>query len=270
MQSWLALHGPQDCSTESEHLKWISSARKDVAVLLKPLAITAAKLWLTKEGYADEDYLDKSEFQVWFLRGYMDMADNGKISDDLSNFNSSRDFHFGDFEPSLIEGLAEWASLEKSTHWYTGVGWILYEAGYHGRALEFLGKAVSLVSFSPILLESHFNRQLKGRQCMGCYGSYRPSLWRADVRSPFRHKLDAESARHNAAKLQKHPNRCVFAAEYCGMENSIGRLFTRIRACQKVSRSSHVLPVIRACLISFTFAEHGIWSQTATSAFLGF
>ena len=47
------------------------TASESAQDLLKPLAMTAAKMWLTKSGYDSDAYHDKSELQVWFLKGYL-------------------------------------------------------------------------------------------------------------------------------------------------------------------------------------------------------
>lgn len=126
---------------------------RDVSVsvpkLLEPLAAIAAKIWLTKKGWGDEGYFDKSEFQVWFLKGYRSLDEQGHISEDLSNWIWSRDGHFRSMSADDIEDLAEWAQLHKTTHWYTGLGWILWEGNKVERAQYVLGQAIELVSHTP-------------------------------------------------------------------------------------------------------------------------
>ena len=116
--------------------------------LLQPLAKTAATLWLTKSGYDDRAYTDKSEFQVWFLKGYLALDVDGKVPDYLRNLTwatwSKNVFY--KLTSQELEAMAEWAELEKTTHWFTGVGWILWELEETDRALELLTKAISLVS----------------------------------------------------------------------------------------------------------------------------
>lgn len=124
---------------------WMRDASVSVPVLLKPLAMVAGKLWLTKKGWGDEAYFDKSQFQVWFLKGYRSLDEHGKISDDLSNWICARDCDFASMSADEIEDLAGWTQLPKTTHWYTGLGWILYEADEAERAQHVLGQAIELV-----------------------------------------------------------------------------------------------------------------------------
>lgn len=120
-----------------------------VSKLLEPLAMTAAKIWLTKKGWGDAAYLDKSEFQVWFLKGYRSLDEQGNISEQLSNWIWARDSQFGSISADEIEDLAEWAQLPKTTHWYTGLGWILWEASETARAQNVLAQAIELVRHIP-------------------------------------------------------------------------------------------------------------------------
>jgi hypothetical protein len=135
---------------------WMKEASGSVPKLLEPLALTAAKMWLIKRSYQDDAYLDKSEFQVWFIKGYRGLDEKGHISEELSNWISARDLGFWDFSAAEIEDLAEWAGLEKTTHWYTGVGWIAWEASELQRAGELLEKAIEMVSLSPTLTTRRF------------------------------------------------------------------------------------------------------------------
>lgn len=134
---------------EESAATWMQEATKSVAELLRPIAITAAKIWLTKRSYHDLAYLDKSEFQVAFLNGYRSIKENGEIPENVCNWIASRDLHFQDISTEDIVGLAEWAGLEKTSHWYTGVGWIIHErlqseddANY---CRELLEKAIEIV-----------------------------------------------------------------------------------------------------------------------------
>lgn len=124
---------------------WMHDASVSVPELLKPLAMVAGKLWLAKEGWGDEAYFDKSAFQVWFLKGYRSLDEHGKTSEDLSNWIWARDGHFLSMSADEIEDLAGWTQLPKSTHWYTSLGWILYEANEAERAQHVLGQAIELV-----------------------------------------------------------------------------------------------------------------------------
>ncbi|KAF2235940.1 hypothetical protein EV356DRAFT_513513 [Viridothelium virens] len=143
MQRWLDI-ASKDTTLDQEQRDWCVKAAKSVTELLNPLAMTMTKIWLTKKGYDDVAYTDKSEFLVWFLKGYRSLGDNADLPEKLANFNYSRDLSFYGLAASAIEDLAECAGLEKTSHWYTGLGWILYEARETDRAIEILGKAIEL------------------------------------------------------------------------------------------------------------------------------
>lgn len=136
----------------------MADAASSVPKLLEPLAITAAKIWLTKESYRDVAYLDKSEFQVWFLKGYRALDERGHVPDDLAHWIYARDLDFSKLSAREVEDLAEWANLEKTTHWYTGVGWTLHQLNSENsaRAQEMLAKAIDMVIplLSPIILST--------------------------------------------------------------------------------------------------------------------
>lgn len=146
LQRWFTKGSALECF-EADEREWMSEAASSVPKLLEPLAMMAAKMWLTKKSYKDPAYLDKSEFQVWFIKGYRSLDERGHISEDLANWIYTRDLHFFGMEPSEIESLAEWAGFEKTTHWYTGVGWIVQEgpSSNSTRVRELLEKAIEMV-----------------------------------------------------------------------------------------------------------------------------
>lgn len=129
---------------------WMRDASESVPLLLRPLAVTAAKLWLTKKGWGDTAYLDKSEFQIWFLKGYRAMNEQGKLPEEFSSWNWDRDGNFESMTADEIEDLAEWAQLPKTTHWYTGVGWTLSQTWESERAQYILGLAIDTVFLTSI------------------------------------------------------------------------------------------------------------------------
>ncbi|TGJ88629.1 hypothetical protein E0Z10_g27 [Xylaria hypoxylon] len=143
-------------SFEEDESRWMLEAASSVPKLLEPLAMTAATSWLTKSSYNDSAYLDKSEFKVWFLKGYRALDEHGHISENLANWIYARDAHFFGMEATEIEDLAEWANLEKTTHWYTGVGWILYEgpSTNSARAQELLTKAIEMDPTAWVAMEA--------------------------------------------------------------------------------------------------------------------
>lgn len=128
---------------------WMREASASVPELLKPLAVTAAKLWLTKKDWGGRGYWDKSEFQVWFLKGYMSLNERGNISEKMSSWIWARDSDFDHASADEIEDLAAWARLPQTAHWYTGLGWILFEGPDSARAQYILGQAIELVCRNP-------------------------------------------------------------------------------------------------------------------------
>ncbi|KAI1133340.1 hypothetical protein F5Y10DRAFT_274250 [Nemania abortiva] len=155
LQRWFGKAALLECFKEDER-EWMSEAASSIPKLLEPLAITAAKMWLTKKSYKDIAYLDKSEFQVWFLKGYRTLDERGRIAENLTNWIPARDLHFYRLQAAEIEGLAEWANLEKTTHWYTGVGWIVYQSPSinSGRAQQLLAKAIELDPNAWVAMEA--------------------------------------------------------------------------------------------------------------------
>ncbi|KAJ8130790.1 hypothetical protein O1611_g2838 [Lasiodiplodia mahajangana] len=155
LQRWFAKGAILERFQEDERT-WMAKAASSVPQLLEPLAMTAAKIWLTKKSYRDIAYLDKSEFQVWFLQGYRALDERGYIAENLANWIYARDLSFWRMQAAEIEDLAEWANLEKTTHWYTGVGWIVHEASRtsSARAQELLAKAIDMDPTAWVAMEA--------------------------------------------------------------------------------------------------------------------
>ncbi|KAI0879066.1 hypothetical protein GGS24DRAFT_486796 [Hypoxylon argillaceum] len=155
LQRWFTKAAGLACFEEDE-TTWMLEAASSVPKLLEPLAVTAAKMWLTKKSYKDVAYLDKCPFQVWFLKGYRALDERGHIAENLANWIASRDLNFDRIQPSEIEELAEWANLEKTTHWYTGGGWILHEGPctHSARAQEMLAKAIEMDPTAWVAMEA--------------------------------------------------------------------------------------------------------------------
>ena len=134
----------------------MQEASQSVPSLLRPLAETAAKIWLAKSGYDSVEYLDKSEFEVWFLKGYLALSVDGSIPAGFANFIWDRDSSISHFTADELKQLAEWAQLERTTHWYTGLGWIPWKGGENDDAVQMLKEAIELVRmFPPAPLHVH-------------------------------------------------------------------------------------------------------------------
>ncbi|POS70166.1 hypothetical protein DHEL01_v211436 [Diaporthe helianthi] len=135
---------------------WMRDASDSRLELLRPLAVTAAKLWLTKKGWGDIAYLDKSEFQVWFLKGYRSMDEQENLPEELSNWAWGREDGFALMSADEIEDLAGWAQLPKTAHWYTGLGWTLSQASQAepARAQHILGLAIESDADAWVAMEA--------------------------------------------------------------------------------------------------------------------
>lgn len=52
---------------EDDQKEWALSAAKSARTLFQPLMVACASTWLTKKGWDDDAYLDKSEGEVWIM-----------------------------------------------------------------------------------------------------------------------------------------------------------------------------------------------------------
>ena len=50
-------------------ISWMKVASKSTRELVQPWVKTLASIWLTKTGFDDDSYLDKSERLVWLMHG---------------------------------------------------------------------------------------------------------------------------------------------------------------------------------------------------------
>lgn len=160
LQRWFA--GARDIADlGTVQQDWMTEASLSVQKLLQPLAMTAAKLWLTKTGYDDVAYLDvpgsDAMFQVWFLKGYLALDDTGRLEPSLRSWKEAEDMNSFNFSAQEVEHLAAWANIDRDTHWYTCVGWTVLHCGKYGRAIELLQHAIDLVG----ALSNHESVQLE-------------------------------------------------------------------------------------------------------------
>ena len=179
VQNWLRV-APSTGDVKKDG--WAQSASVSAKALLKPLARVAASMWLTKLDYEDEAYCDKSEFQVLFLKAYLSMEDSGEVSSDIANFVWARDGTMYGLSQDEVEKMAAWADLEKSTHWYTGLGWTLFEATHYDAALAYCQKAIDMVCtpniYSKIFITADRDLIL-GCKCMGSHRSQSTMFWKS-------------------------------------------------------------------------------------------
>jgi hypothetical protein len=54
--------------------EWLQKAAVSDKEFFRPLAMTAARMWLTKSGHDDQSYHDDQMFQVWILHCYLNMV----------------------------------------------------------------------------------------------------------------------------------------------------------------------------------------------------
>ena len=74
IRTWFSQNENLASGLDDEADAWMKAASMSTTELLRPLAVTAATQWLTKPGYDSEAYLDKSEFLVWVLQGYLELV----------------------------------------------------------------------------------------------------------------------------------------------------------------------------------------------------
>jgi hypothetical protein len=74
IRAWFGENKSLASDSDDEVNAWMEAASTSAKELLRPLAMTAARQWLTKPGYDSEAYLDKSEFLVWVLQGYLELV----------------------------------------------------------------------------------------------------------------------------------------------------------------------------------------------------
>jgi hypothetical protein len=74
IRAWFGENKSLASDSNDEVNAWMEAASTSAKELLRPLAMTAARQWLTKPGYDSEAYLDKSEFLVWVLQGYLELV----------------------------------------------------------------------------------------------------------------------------------------------------------------------------------------------------
>ena len=153
VQRWFSKVPLLETSPKTE---WISQASISLPTLLEPLARAAAQRWLKKRSYDDIGYLDRSYFEVWFLKAYTSLTLYGEVSESCKNFNWMRDAPNIGLQPIELEDLAGWAKLEETTHWHSALGWTLFSAGHDDAALEHCQKAIELVSLTFFLRRFEF------------------------------------------------------------------------------------------------------------------
>ncbi|KAL6716248.1 hypothetical protein ACLMJK_005814 [Lecanora helva] len=131
---------------DEDQKEWAVGAAKSARTLFQPLRAACARTWLTKTGWDDPAYLDKSEKEVWIMFAFSTLTDDGDNEGSVDIFNV--DNGFWNIALDTLEKLANSEPVPKSAHFYAGVAWILMEAmedDYTYRAIEYFKKALDLL-----------------------------------------------------------------------------------------------------------------------------
>ncbi|KAL9046447.1 MAG: hypothetical protein Q9214_000714 [Letrouitia sp. 1 TL-2023] len=131
---------------DGDQREWALTAAKSTRTLFQPLMATCASTWLSKEGWDDPAYLDKSEREVWIMYACSTLTDDGKNEGSVDIFNV--DNGFWNIALDTLEFLANIEPVPKSAHFYAGLAWIMMEAEeatYTDRAIEYFKKALELL-----------------------------------------------------------------------------------------------------------------------------
>ncbi|KAK3311713.1 uncharacterized protein B0T15DRAFT_83503 [Chaetomium strumarium] len=128
---------------------WIQTCLSKRVEFLRPLARQAARMWLTRTGHDDVAYLwaeRRQLFHVWivhcFLHGERSPEDCWHSDIDIGRLvalkppDTDTITAFLDFHPSI----------EKTCHWHTAIGWLLYQLSQADAAVEHFTEAVRLDS----------------------------------------------------------------------------------------------------------------------------
>ncbi|KAL5353031.1 hypothetical protein ACLOAV_001060 [Pseudogymnoascus australis] len=121
-------------------LEWMKLSVGSAKEFYRPLMIVMSKIWLTKTGFDDNEYFDRSQLPVVVLHGYFTTHSDG----DGSRGPSVEDFancsiHVRDIPLESMRTYAEWAGIEKTAHWHIGLASTMMDGGYSDAAIaEFL------------------------------------------------------------------------------------------------------------------------------------
>ncbi|KFY87384.1 hypothetical protein V500_07000 [Pseudogymnoascus sp. VKM F-4518 (FW-2643)] len=128
-----------------DQLEWMRLSVSSAKEFYRPLMMVASNIWLTKTGFDDEGYLDKSQLYVWVLHGYFMLHDDGSRDDDVEDFviyNTS----LSEIPLESMRTYAEWAGLKKTAHWHAGLAWIMMDGDYFDAAIAEFKKALEMDS----------------------------------------------------------------------------------------------------------------------------
>ncbi|KAL8996738.1 MAG: hypothetical protein Q9169_003808 [Polycauliona sp. 2 TL-2023] len=129
IRTWLAYADQMSHRSDQDALSWMAAASKDTRELVRPWVQVLAQIWLTKSGFDDEAYRDKSERLVRLMHGLTSLDENGIIAPSLQDF-AFYQLDFTKIPAVRLRELANHAQDDSSLHWYTGLAWI-YMEGFH-------------------------------------------------------------------------------------------------------------------------------------------
>ncbi|KAH0566498.1 hypothetical protein GP486_000116 [Trichoglossum hirsutum] len=141
-KDWLAYALEDEFNPEA--YEWLQKAANSVKEFFRPLAMTAARMWLTKSGQDDQSYRWDQVFQVWILHCYLNMDENGEDKLKGLNLGTLNERRPPLSSPSQLQALADFAGIEKTQHWHTCFAWTLLRAGIIGEAVIHFNKALEI------------------------------------------------------------------------------------------------------------------------------
>ena len=98
----------------------------------------------------------------------MAQDDEGALSDELRSWAWDK-CTFEDIPLEQLQRLAEWAQLEKTTHWHTGLAWIMMEGYYYEQAIFHFKEALKQDSDAWVAKEGL-------ARCLGEQGLYNEAI----------------------------------------------------------------------------------------------
>jgi tetratricopeptide (TPR) repeat protein len=151
-----------------EEWAWIQASIQSHTEFLRPLAMHAARRWLTKDGHDDVDYIRRrfTLFVLWVascfkLRETCDPLGLGYINIHMGALAAGQCPPFSRWPGGLTpESVIDFnPTLERTSHWYTAVGQLWQDFGSYNCAIYHFEKAIALDSMA-----------WKARHCLAlCY-----------------------------------------------------------------------------------------------------
>ncbi|KAL8647887.1 MAG: hypothetical protein Q9226_006245, partial [Calogaya cf. arnoldii] len=143
IRTWLAYGARMSHRFDESALVWMAAASRDTREFVLPWVQTLARVWLTKSGFDDEAYMDKSERLVWLMHGLTSLDENGNIEPTLRDF-AFYQLDFTKVSAARLRDLADYAHDDRSPHWHTGLAWVYMEAIYYEEATRHFQAALAI------------------------------------------------------------------------------------------------------------------------------